>query len=202
MVIRMIIIKQVEREEKNLKKSVLVEPENYSRQNYICANTRRQIPKISTNQTTHGYQNRLVVFLISGLGYFTFFTDTQSTTKRVEEKNKRTNTDLGQLQAQEGEVCDTFCAFCELTRACTRAKTLTKPLAMLTHLLTDLFCQLVSAAPFCWLSSSVFSWTFLPSFTSSLVGDLVCWPFVWVSCLNKQKDSLIGTHTQRNRCHP
>ena len=30
-----------------------------------------------------------------------FFTDTQSTTERVEEKNKRTNTDLGQLQAQE-----------------------------------------------------------------------------------------------------
>ena len=72
-------------------------------------------------------------FLISGRGYFTFFTDTQSTTEKVEEKNKRTNTDLVWLQAQESEVCETFCAFCELTQACTRAKTLTKPLAMLTH---------------------------------------------------------------------
>ena len=50
----------------------------------------------------------LVVFLISGRGYFTFFTDTESTTERVEEKNKRTNTDLGQLQAQESGVCETF----------------------------------------------------------------------------------------------
>ena len=37
-----------------------------------------------------------------------FFTETQNTIERVEEKNKRTNTDLGQLQAQEEGVCDTF----------------------------------------------------------------------------------------------
>ena len=42
-----------------------------------------------------------------------FFTDTQNTTEKIEEKNKRTNTDLGQLQAQEGlSLCDTFCTFC------------------------------------------------------------------------------------------
>ena len=36
-----------------------------------------------------------------------FITDTQITTERVEEKDKRTNTDLGQLQAQEEKICDT-----------------------------------------------------------------------------------------------
>ena len=36
-----------------------------------------------------------------GITYF--FTDTRNTTERVEEKNKWTNTDLGQLQAQERE---------------------------------------------------------------------------------------------------
>ena len=50
-----------------------------------------------------------------------FFTDTQNTTERVEEKNKRTNTELDQLQEQErGSLW--HCAFCELTWACTRTK--------------------------------------------------------------------------------
>ena len=79
----------------------------------------------------------LVVFLISSQRYF--FADMQSTTERVEEKNKRTNTDLGQLQAQEaGKSIWHFLyilCFCELTRTCTQVKTFTKPLAMLTWLL-------------------------------------------------------------------
>ena len=38
-----------------------------------------------------------------------FITDTQNTTESVEEKNKITNTDLGQLQVQKGgSLCDTF----------------------------------------------------------------------------------------------
>ena len=41
----------------------------------------------------------LVVFLARGISHF--FTDTQSTTEKVEEKNKQTNTDLGHLQVQE-----------------------------------------------------------------------------------------------------
>ena len=83
-----------------------------------------------------------------------FFTDTQSTTERVEEKNKRTNTDLGQLQVQEGKVCDTFCASCEITRACTRAKTLTKPSAMLTFVDWSPLCPiLISWLTFSWLLS-------------------------------------------------
>ena len=44
--------------------------------------------------------------VVSDQGYLTFFTDMQNTTERVEEKNKRINTDMGQLHVQES-VCDT-----------------------------------------------------------------------------------------------
>ena len=50
----------------------------------------------SLNQTTHG---QWFIQWFPTLGITHFFTDTQNTTERVEEKNKRTNTDLGQLQA-------------------------------------------------------------------------------------------------------
>ena len=56
----------------------------------------------------------LVVFLLSGRGDLSVFTDTQSTTEKVEEKKKQTNTDLGPLQAQKlGEVyVILFCKSC------------------------------------------------------------------------------------------
>ena len=55
----------------------------------------------------------------------------------VEEKNKRTNTDLGQLQAQEGgSQCDTFYAalrtFVDYRKRVFCAKLPQKPLAMPT----------------------------------------------------------------------
>ena len=49
----------------------------------------------------------MVIYWFPTRGITHFFTDTQNTTERVEEKNKRTNTDLGQLQVQEDGVCDT-----------------------------------------------------------------------------------------------
>ena len=49
-------------------------------------------PTISTNQTTHGHSNRLVVFLISRQRYFPFLCQhTKYTTEVMEEKNKQTN---------------------------------------------------------------------------------------------------------------
>ena len=52
----------------------------------------------------------------------------QNKTKSVEEKNKRTNTGLGQLQVQEGgSLGDTFMQLSVDLR-----KTSTKPLTMLT----------------------------------------------------------------------
>ena len=69
-----------------------------------------------------------------------FFMDTQNTTERVEEKDKRTNTGLGELQALEGgSLCDILCSspcICMLSRACILRETSTKSLGMLTNLLT------------------------------------------------------------------
>ena len=79
-----------------------------------------------------------VFFSFPTRGITHFITDTQSSTERVEKKNKRTNTDLGQLQAQERGVCITFlCSFpciCRLSRACILHETSTKLRGMLTHL--------------------------------------------------------------------
>ena len=83
----------------------------------------------------------LVVFVSSlTRGITHFFMDTQNTTERVEEKNKQTNTDLGQLQAQEGgSLCDTFVQLSVHLQAIAGEylhETCTKPLGILTHLLT------------------------------------------------------------------
>ena len=55
--------------------------------NVLCDNTPPTDLTISTNQITNGHQNRLVVFLIFGQGYFAFlYQHTKYTTERVEEK--------------------------------------------------------------------------------------------------------------------
>ena len=64
------------------------------------------------------------------------------------------------------------------------------------------FCYLFSLALLCQLTLSVFSGTFLLSFTSGLARDLAFRPFVWVSCKNWQRGSLTDTHTNRNECYP
>ena len=66
---------------------------------------------------------------------------------------------------QEGEVCDTFCAYCELTRAYTRAKTLTKPLEMLINPAS--------------VGQQVLAVVFL---TSVLLSSLPCFYFCRLSC--------------------
>ena len=82
--------------------------------------------------------------------------------------------------------------FCRLSRTSILRETFTKPRGMLTHLwlssLTVSFCWLsfpwtaISSRPsssallYQLLSLAVFSWTFLPSSTSSLAGDLVLIP--------------------------
>ena len=60
------------------------------------------------------------------------FTDTQNATEWVKEKEETNKHGFRLTPSARGEVCDIFCAFCELTRAFTRAKTLTKPLLRLT----------------------------------------------------------------------
>ena len=154
--------------------------------------------------------------------HFFFFTDTQKTIEGVEEKKNKQS--RAWVSARGGSPWH-FCASCELTRAFTRAKTLTKPLAILisvdcsplcSTLISWLTCSvdksllspsadcvlLLLTPLLCRLSPFVFSRAFLPSSTYGLVGDLVRKPFVWVSRQNKQRDSLIGTYTQKNGCHP
>ena len=169
----------------------------------------------SLNQTTHGqwfnqwFPTRRITH---------FFTATQNTTERVEEKNKRTNTDLGQLQ---GLLCSSPC-ICRLSRVCILNETSTKPSGMLIHLLTDLLqsshCLLLSTVSFSgqlsqadrsllpffinWLSLSLFSRTFLPFSTSGLARYLVIRPFVWVSCQSRQRDYLTGSLTQQHNEWP
>ena len=170
--------------------------------------------------------DRLVVSLISDQGYYTYLYGYAKHNReggRMEETNKY---GLGQLLAQEEEFRNTFCTFCEPTRACTRAKLPQKPLAMLTSvdcvllfLLTALSSRLIFSLPFCWLSPSsrfcwppssgllcqltlsVFSGTLLPASSSGLVGDIALKPFVWVSRQNRQMDRLTDTHTHlHNGC--
>ena len=64
------------------------------------------------------------------------------------------------------------------------------------------FCRLARSVHFSWLS--FYSETFLPSSSSSLVGDLMRKPIAWVLRQNRQRDPLTGTHTHThgNECHP
>ena len=104
-----------------------------------------------------------------------------------EKKNKRTNTDLGQLQAKEREVCvSILCSFsciCRLSRACILRETTRHANSSLTVfslcllLLTvlPLDCYLKPTVLLCAALSialSVFSGTFLASSISGLAGDL------------------------------
>ena len=66
----------------------------------------------------------------------------------------------------------------------------------------SLDCYLMPTVIFCSLLLTPSS--LVPSFPrpSGLVGDLVCWPFVWVSRQNRQRDSVTGTHIHKNGYHP
>ena len=158
-------------------------------------------------------------FLIPNQGYHIFLYGHTKYNREGGRKNKRTNTGSDQLQAQEREVSVallfSFSCICRLSRACILHETSTKPLGILTYLwlssLTDScwpsFPGLLSQAdrpPLPWFVTPlfVFSRTFLPSFTSGLVGDLVLRPFVWVSCQSRQRDSLTGTHTHQHNEWP
>ena len=179
-------------------------------------------PKISAslNQTTHG-QWFVQWFPTRDITHF--FTDTQNTTERVEEKNKWTNTDLGQLQVQEGgSLWDNFVQLSKHYQAIMgvnfvwnfhkvirHADSLDYPASIFSLPLSAdcvLLWTAISSRPFsstllCQLALSVFSGTFLPSSISDLVRDLTLRPFVWVSHQNRQRDSLTDANTNRNECY-
>ena len=107
-----------------------------------------------------------VIHLVdSDQGYYTYIYRYAKHNREGGRKNKRTNTDLGQLQAQErGILCDTFCAvprsFVDYHGRVFCAKLPKKPLAMLTSvdcvlllLLTAISNRLVSLALRCQMPS-------------------------------------------------
>ena len=72
-------------------------------------------------------------------------------------------------------------------------------LLLLTVLPLDCFLKpTVLLCPALSTALSVFSRTFLPSSTSGLMGDLALSTFVCVSRQNRQRDRLIGAHTNGN----
>ena len=96
---------------------------------------RRPTPTISIPiQTTHGHQNHLLFFLISGQGYFTFhYQHTKYTTEMVEENKNKQSQAWVSSKRKKGEVCDIFVHSVFLW---THANIYShKPLAMLTYLL-------------------------------------------------------------------
>ena len=159
------------------------------------------------------------------MGISLFLTDTQNTkytTKRVEGK-KTNKHGLGLAPGQEGEVCDTFQAFCELSQTCILAKlpqshqecwfifsrwpTRLESIHPSSRLLSPADCLVPSTGLFClllcsaalgrllWslLFTSVDSRTFLPSSFSGLMGNLTSKRFVWVSRKNRQRNLLTST---------
>ena len=88
----------------------------------LCGNTPLVGPHY-LNLLNHS--DRLVVSLISGQGYFTFlYQHTKHNIHNREvgrKRNKQTRTWVSSKR-KKGEVCDTFLAFCVLSRACIRAK--------------------------------------------------------------------------------
>ena len=143
-------------------------------------------------------------------------------------KNKWTNTDLGQLQAQEREFV-TLCilsASVDYHRRVFCAKLLQKLQGMPTHLWlsfltaslywppfpwsaisrrlvsSTLRCRLYLSVFLCQLTLCVFSGTFLSSSTSGLGRGLELRPFVWVLRQSRQRDYLTGAqaYIQNNEC--
>ena len=137
--------------------------------------------------------------------------ETQHTQSRGGRKEQQTSTDFGSL------LCGFLC-ICGLSRACIQMKFLhsyQEHWLILSHWSTWLLDpqilapRLAATSPwplpssnFCWMLSPVdclhalaatSPWPCLPS-SSGLLGNLVYKPFVWVSCQNRQRDYLTGTH--------
>ena len=117
--------------------------------------------------------DRLVVSLISDQGYFTFLYGHTKHNPESEKKKKQKTKNTAWVSSKRKKIRSLwhFCAFSELTRECTRAKTPTKPLAMLTCLLA-----LVNPASF---GQQVLAVVCL---TSVLLSSLSCFHLLNASC--------------------
>ena len=155
--------------------------------------------------------DRQVVSLISGQGYFTFpYIHTKHNLHGGRKENKLARTWVSSKR-KEGEVCDNFLAFCQLSRACIRAKSHSHHERWLIcscwlnrflspHILA-VTCSLPCNVDFSDLHPSLDFGTFLPSSPSGLLGHLACNPFVWVSRQKRKRNLLTGTYPRpHNEC--
>ena len=165
----------------------------------------------------HGYLIVLWFLSSPAWGISHCFTNTQETTyttERVEEKKNIQARTWVSSKCKKGGVLALFCSFlciCGLSRAFIWVKFPhnhqehwlilsrwpTQPLGpqVLAPCLTAAFLSLLPSFDFCWQLSSVDSLgPCLPLSSSSLIGNFMQKPFVWVSCQNKQRNPLTGTH--------
>ena len=150
----------------------------------MCDNTPPAYPYYLNYSYYSWPSDLLVVSLISGQWYFTsLHGHTRPNIHNREggrKEIKQTRTWVSS-KCKKGEVCDTFLAFCKLSRACIRAKflqihkkcwhiLLRWPIRHLSPLVQApaLFCRLVCSLPWSLLPSSVDSRSFLPSSSSGL----------------------------------
>ena len=168
--------------------------------------------------------DRLVVSLISNQGYYTFLYRHTKHNQRVKEKNKQTWGWVSSKCKKERSLWHFLCTLWANMSMCSSENSLkatsnadlssrvgqcslcrsTDLSSHFSDFCSSLFSAWLSFPPdlfspgtFCWLPSSVFSQTFLSSSTSSLTHRL----FVWVSCQNRLRNRLTGTHThQPNEC--
>ena len=146
-------------------------------------------PTISTNQTTHGHQNCLLVFLISGQGYFTFLYWYAKHNWEGERKEEQ-NHGLGLAPSATGRslwhFCAALCAFVgyrgrifarnshKATRTADSFSCIGQP-ELSPQVLAATFLTSVNWSPLCpalitWLTCSV-NWSLLAA------------PFCWLLCL-------------------
>ena len=169
---------------------------------------------------------RIVYRFFSSLarGISHFFTNTQNTQPRGWKKKKNKQSRAWVSARMEKSV--TLLCILWANASVYSNETPTKPLGLLTHFLalvnpasSNVFLdrqlpQLLSTGLFSWLVCSAhfprllcpadcLTRAFLPSSSSSLVGDLARKPFLWASRQNRQRNLLTGTytHTHRNECH-
>ena len=169
-------------------------------------------PTISASFNHSWLVIQVVVFLISGQGYFPFL---YRYTNHNREGGRKEQTDLGQLQAQERVGLWHFLSILGANVSVYTSENSHKATsnADLSSLPYFHLCRQSSSALLCRLVSSAFRVLPLNDFScrlslrhtfprpSSLVGDLGHWHFVWVSRQNKGILWLAPTHRETYATH-
>ena len=191
----------------------------------ICDNA----PLADPNYLNHPHyswpSDRVVVSLISGQGYFIFlYGRTKQNIHNREggsKENKQTRS-WASSKCKKGDFVTLLCSSpCIASVYSSEIPTKSPGMLMLTALSCRLPCSVhfsvlhlsldcrlpPTFVRYPFLSTDLFflltdSGTFLPSYSSGLVGDLARKPFVWVSRQNRQRNLLTGTYPHPQKWMP